>query len=60
MYLYSLRINSEAKNENQLKLAYKEYDNFLDVYSKFELFYKFEINDSKLFSIINFDKTQYA
>lgn len=50
---------TENKNETQLNLAYKEYERFLDEFNKFEFYFKFEINDQKLFDSLNFSITEY-
>lgn len=59
MYLYSIKINTENKNDTQLNLAYKEYEKFLDDFNKFEFYFKFQINDEKLFNSLNFNISEY-
>lgn len=59
MYLYSIKNYTENRNESQLSLAYKEYERFLDDFNKFEFYFKFEINDEKLFNSLNFNITEY-
>ncbi len=59
MYLYSIKIYTQNKNEAQLNLAYKEFERFLDDFDKFEFYFKFQINDEKLFNTLNFNILDY-
>jgi hypothetical protein len=59
MYFYSIKIYTENRNETQMNLAFKEYERFLDDYNKFEFYFKFQINDQKLFEALNFSTIDY-
>ena len=59
MYIYSIKTNTENKNDVQLNLAFKEFEKFLDEFNKFELFFNFGKKDEKLYSALNFDINEY-
>ena len=59
MYIYSIKTNTENKNETQLNLAFKEYEKFLDEFNKFELFFNFGIKEEKLYYALNFNINEY-
>lgn len=42
MYLFSIKQNNEQENEAQIKLAFKEYENFMNSFKKFEFFFDFK------------------
>ena len=49
MYIFSIKQNTELDNENQLKLAFNEYENFMENYKKFNFFFNFreKIDENK-------------
>jgi hypothetical protein len=49
MYIFSIKQNTELDNENQLKLAFNEYENFMENYKKFIFFFNFreKIDENK-------------
>jgi len=57
--LFSIKSYYETKNYGQLKLAFKEYENFIDEFNKFEFFFKFEINHEKYMKSENFNLSEY-
>jgi hypothetical protein len=44
-YLQAIKFYAETRNEEQLKLAYKEFDNLLEIYFNFKWFLKFDLNN---------------
>jgi len=43
-YLLAMKFYRESKNEEQLSLAYKEFDILLDIFYDFKWYIKFDIN----------------
>ena len=51
-YRYAIKFHSESANEKQIEIAYREFENYMDVYDKFKWFYSFD-NNKKLNSVKN-------
>jgi len=56
MYLYSIKQNTELKNEGQIKLAFKEYENFMENFQKFNFFFNFRGKINEINYIENIEK----
>jgi len=41
-YAMAIKFFTETKNEEQLEISYKEIENFMNNYSSFKFFYKFQ------------------
>lgn len=43
-YILAIKFYTETKNEEQIKLAYKELESFLETYYNFKWYVKFDLN----------------
>lgn len=46
-YKIAIKFYTETRNEEQLNFAYNEIENFMESYSEFKWFFKFDINKIK-------------
>jgi tetratricopeptide (TPR) repeat protein len=51
-YKYAIKFHTESLNDKQVQIAYKEYEAFMDVYTRFKWYYAFDYN--KMFNFVKY------